>query len=85
MSKIVNITELKEAVDRFIADMERVGVTPGVEVISTDNGKYLVVAFTVEELIEAIKSKKLSQYIDRIEASVIPFNGEHWIRIAIRI
>jgi hypothetical protein len=85
MSKVTNLTDLKEAVDRFIQDMERIGITPGVEVVNTDRGRYLVVAFTVEEMLTAIREKRLAQYADRIEARVIPFNGEHWIRIAVRI
>jgi len=85
MSKVTNLSDLKETIDKFIQDMERIGITPGVEVVNTDGGKYLVVAFTVEEMLTAIREKRLAQYADRIQATVIPFKGEHWIRIAVRI
>jgi len=85
MSKVTNISDLKDAVDKFIQDMQKIGITPGIEVVNTDKEKYLVVAFTIEEMLTAIREKRLAQYSDRIQATVIPFKGEHWIRIAVRI
>lgn len=85
MSKVTNISDLKEAIEDFIRNMQAIGITPGVEVVNDPQGKVLIIAFTAEDMLNAIKEKYLDRWKDRVETSVIPFRGQYWLRILVRI
>lgn len=83
MTKVANISDIKKAVDEFLRRMKALGIEPGVEIVNTPDGKFLVVAFTAEEFLESIRKNFLDKY--KTEINVIPLKGVHWLRIAVKI